>query len=273
MAGDWIKLRSNLWDDPRIARVCDLLDCTEASVIGGLYWLWATADQHTETGVMPGLTLRQVDRKTGIPGFGQALCDIGWLADHPDGVRISRFEEHNGASAKRRCSDAQRKANSRSVSADEADTTRTDAGQNTDEMRRIAELEKEKRREEKNNDIEPSALVDEAAPPRPSPCPTDRIIALYHEHLPMLSRVEVVNDARRRSISARWREVISDPDIRKAQDPREAALEFFAWFFGHVATSTFLTGKSKDWRADIDFLMTPTKFARVVEGNYHKEHA
>ena len=119
----------------------------------------------------------------------------------------------------------------------------------------------------------PTVLVDEAAPPPRNPCPTDRIIALYHEHLPMLSRVEVINDARRRSISARWKEVVSDPDIRKAQDPREAALEFFAWFFGHVATSPFLTGKSKDWRADIDFLMTPTKFARVVEGSYHKEHA
>lgn len=149
MAGDWIKMRSNLWDDPRIARVCDLLDCTEASVVGGLYWLWATADQHTEDGVMPGLTLRQIDRKTGIPGFGQALCDIGWLADHPEGIRITRFEEHNGVSAKRRCSDAQRKAAVRNVSASDADNVRTDDGQDTDEKRRSAELEKEKRREEK----------------------------------------------------------------------------------------------------------------------------
>ncbi len=147
MAGDWIKMRGNLWDDPRVARLCDITDQPEAAIVGGLYWLWATADQHTEDGIMPGLTLRAIDRKTGIPGFGQGLCDIGWLADHPEGVRIVNFEEHNGQSAKRRCTDAQRKANSRSVSASEADNARTDCGRDEDEKRRTAELEK--RREEK----------------------------------------------------------------------------------------------------------------------------
>lgn len=149
MAGDWIKMRGNLWDDPRVARLCDITDQPEAAIVGGLYWLWATADQHTEDGVMPGLTLRAIDRKTGISGFGQGLCEIGWLEDHPDGVRIVNFEEHNGQSAKRRCTDAQRKANIRSVSALDADKKRTDDGSDADEKRRSAELEKEKRREEK----------------------------------------------------------------------------------------------------------------------------
>jgi hypothetical protein len=118
MAGDWIKMRGNLWDDPRVASICDATDQTEATVIGGLYWLWATADQHTESGVMLGLSLRQIDRKTGIQGFGQALCDVGWLADHPEGVRITRFEEHNGTSAKKRCQTAKRVAEFRSGNAD-----------------------------------------------------------------------------------------------------------------------------------------------------------
>jgi hypothetical protein len=129
MAGDWIKMRGNLWDDPRVGAIVDATDTAEAAVIGGLYWLWATADQHTEDGVLPGLSLARIDRKTGVSGFAQALCDIGWLADHPEGVRIVRFDDHNGQSAKRRCTDAQRKANSRTLSASDADTTRTDAGQ------------------------------------------------------------------------------------------------------------------------------------------------
>ena len=93
MAGDWIKMRGNLWDDPRVAKICDLTNSGEAAVVGGLYWLWATADQHSEDGVMPGLTLRSIDRKTGIAGFGAALVAIEWLADHPEGVRIVRFDE------------------------------------------------------------------------------------------------------------------------------------------------------------------------------------
>lgn len=115
MAGDWIKMRSNLWDDPRVAMMCDLTDACEATIVGGLYWLWATADQHSEDGIMPGLTIRAIDRKTGIAGFGDALMSAGWLADHTEGVRIVRFEEHNGKSAKRRCSESVRKISARNA--------------------------------------------------------------------------------------------------------------------------------------------------------------
>lgn len=129
MAGDWIKLRGNLWDDPRIAAICDACECGEASAIGALYWLWATADQHTEDGLMPGLTVRQIDRKTGVAGFGEALVAIGWIECGEEGIILARFDEHNGASAKRRCADAQRKASIRSVSASDADKARTEEGQ------------------------------------------------------------------------------------------------------------------------------------------------
>lgn len=160
MAGDWIKMRSNLWDDPRVARLVDLTDSSEAAVVGALYWLWATADQHSEDGVMPGLTLRAIDRKTGVSGFGAALVEIGWLADHPEGVRIIRFDEHNGSSAKRRSTDAQRKANVRSLSARDADIVQT-------ECRRDVELEKEIEKEEEQNPPNPPVGGDGPASQKP----------------------------------------------------------------------------------------------------------
>ncbi len=153
MAGDWIKMRGNLWDDPRVSKLCDLTDQSEAAIVGALYWLWAAADQHTEDGLMPGLTLRQIDRKTGVQGFGAALCQIGWLEDNPDGVRIVNFEDHNGTSAKRRCTDAQRKANVRNVSASDADKQRTESGQKTPNIG----AREEKRREEEKTEEAPSA--------------------------------------------------------------------------------------------------------------------
>lgn len=146
MAGDWIKMRNNLWDDPRVSQLCDQTGAIEAAVIGGLYWLWSAADEHTESGHMPGLSVTGIDRKTGIKGLGAALLSIGWITDTPGGITISRFDEHNGSSAKRRAADAQRKANGRSVSASDADNERTERGQDADELRRSAELEK--RREE-----------------------------------------------------------------------------------------------------------------------------
>ena len=167
MAGDWIKMRGNLWDDPRVSKLCDLTDQSEAAIVGALYWLWAAADQHTEDGLMPGLTLRQIDRKTGVQGFGAALCQIGWLEDNPDGVRIVNFEDHNGTSAKRRCTDAQRKANVRNVSASDADKQRTESGQKTPNLG----AREEKRREEKRREEEKAEEAPSAKSPRGTALP------------------------------------------------------------------------------------------------------
>lgn len=150
MAGDWIKMRGNLWDDPRVSSICDATSQPEAMVIGALYWLWATADQHTENGFLPGYSSSSIDRKTGVPGFSAALAAIDWLEEIPGGVEISRFEEHNGASAKRRVVEAQRKANGRRLSASDADTLRTSGGQAADKNRTPCGAREEKRREERN---------------------------------------------------------------------------------------------------------------------------
>ena len=145
MAGDWIKMRCNLWDDPRVAQLCDLTSRGEAEIIGGLYWLWTSADQHSEDGIMPGLSAKSIDRKTGIKGFAAALIEVSWLADHPEGVRIVRFEEHNGRSAKRRCSESVRK-----MSARDADNVRTESGNDAEEAQQSCAPREEKRREEVN---------------------------------------------------------------------------------------------------------------------------
>lgn len=123
MAGEWIKMRTNLWDDPRVSRLCDLVEQPEAMVVGALYWLWSMADEHSEDGLLPGLTLRAIDRKTGVLGIGQSLVQIGWLLESEAGIEVVKFDEHNGVSAKRRCMEAQRKAKSRNVSAPDADNS------------------------------------------------------------------------------------------------------------------------------------------------------
>lgn len=154
MAGDWIKMRGNLWDDPRVAKIVDLTDSSEAAVIGALYWLWATADQHTEDGILPGLTLRAIDRKTGVKGFADALCAIEWLADHPEGVRIIDFEKHNGSSAKKRCQTAKRVAN---FAAANAPSPKAKPDTNAASVSSALARE-EKRREDKKEDKQPSVV-------------------------------------------------------------------------------------------------------------------
>ena len=53
-----------------------------------------------------------------------------------------------------------------------------------------------------------------------------------------------------------------------------AVLAWFADFFGHINKSKFLTGKvnSKDGRAfaaDLEWILKPSNFAKIVEGKYH----
>ena len=101
-------MRSNLWDDPRIAKICDITNKPEREVIGGLYWIWSMADDQSTDGRLEGLSLGAIDRKTGLKGLGAALVKIGWILESEDGVEIARFDEHNGASAKRRSTEAKR---------------------------------------------------------------------------------------------------------------------------------------------------------------------
>lgn len=138
MAGDWIKMRSNLWDDPRVTRMVDVTDSSEAAVIGALYWLWATADQHSSDGWMPGMTLRQIDRKTGVAGMGEALKAVGWIELAEDGITLSRFTEHNGTSAKSRGETARRVQEHRKRACNEKVVT---------DPEQVRYLEKEKEKE------------------------------------------------------------------------------------------------------------------------------
>lgn len=280
MAGDWIKMRSNLWDDPRISRLVDETNSCETMIVGALYWLWATADQHSADGAMPGMTLRTINRKTGVEGLGEALVAIGWLKEYDAGVCLVRFDEHNGESAKRRCVDAKRKANVRNLS----DKTRTHDGQDAEVLRRISELEKEKRREELTPTTpdgvvvasragdQPPANDDDgafkltgtpASGPARKECPHEKIIELYHEILPQCPPVRTWTTTRRTNLRARWNE-----------DPQRQDLAYWRRLFEYVGTCDFLVGRAavhagrSPFIADLEWITRLSNFTKIREARY-----
>jgi len=102
MAGDWIKMRADLRDDPAVFRLAEVLGLDELHVIGSLFCFWAWADKHTVDGHVDGATSRLVDKVSMVHGFADALVLVGWLKLDERGIQIPNFERHNGQSAKDR---------------------------------------------------------------------------------------------------------------------------------------------------------------------------
>jgi hypothetical protein len=98
---------------------------------------------------------------------------------------------------------------------------------------------------------------------RVPPCPYTEIVAAFHKRLPMLPSIVVLEASRKGPLRTRWAEVCSAERF-----DRDAGLAWFDKFFRTVSRSAFLTGKTKAWKASFDWLIKPTNFAKVVEGNY-----
>ena len=108
-------------------------------------------------------------------------------------------------------------------------------------------------------------------------CPSADIVALYHELMPLNPRVKVLNDTRKKAIRARWKEAALLTSKPFGYSNRQEGLAAWREFFEVCAESDFLTGKAPaqpgrpSFVADIDFLMSPTGFARCLENKYHRE--
>lgn len=102
------------------------------------------------------------------------------------------------------------------------------------------------------------------APAGPPPCPQQEVIRLYHELLPMCPPVRDWHETRQGMLRARWR-----------AKPKHQSLDFWRQYFEHVSGSPFLTGQTEGrgdrppFCADLEWLVKPTNFAKVIEGKYH----
>ena len=164
MAGDWIQKDTNLRDKPEFIRLvdlaCDLKEfqelpgwAVESTIEGLLMQLWSWVDTSTDDGHFPKLTARSIARKLGgTEGFWCCVADptVNWVNIDETGVSIPGYEKRFSQSAKRRITDARRKASARvpqpvrKASTSCPQNVRTDADKN----RTQCGAKEEKRREE-----------------------------------------------------------------------------------------------------------------------------
>ncbi len=121
-----------------------------------------------------------------------------------------------------------------------------------------------------NQEVKPvnkPITVDDAKTASPTlRCPHQEIIDLYHEILPMGTKVRIWNSTRSKDLKTRWRE-----------SPKHQSINFWKGLFEYCAQSPFLTGQippsngHTQFVIAFDWIIKPTNFAKIIEGRFHRE--
>lgn len=118
MQADWIKMRTDLYRDPKVIGMADRLmqgggqlarhvnqfcqrdmavtrNVTRCAVVGGLVAVWGVL-RHRGTRVgddllVPNCSDAVLDDIADVPGFGEAMCSVGWAVETEDGVILPKF--------------------------------------------------------------------------------------------------------------------------------------------------------------------------------------
>ena len=104
-------------------------------------------------------------------------------------------------------------------------------------------------------------------------CDTQSLVDLYHDTLPELPMVRLMNDNRRKAISAFWRFVLTSKksDGTPRATNAEEAMAWIRGYFGRARDNDFLMGRGhkapghEGWQCDFDFLLTEKGKKQVIE--------
>lgn len=136
--------------------------------------------------------------------------------------------------------------------------TRTDIDTDTEDNSPNGESSPESQNPAETGDL----LGDSGDLPRVPNCPVKRIVDAYNRRLPMLAQVRELPEQTAKMIRARWR-----------SDPARQSLGWWEDFFDYVGKCPFLIGEKTDFQADLLWLVKPTNFAKVINGNYEARSA
>lgn len=123
MAGDWIKMRTDLYRDPKVCMMADALLSGEGELaryvnqhcqrdmtvtrnvmrnvtVGALVSVWGVMRVRGKAEgsdlVCRSVGLGVIDDIADLPGFGAAMALVGWVVETPEGLVFPRFfDDHN----------------------------------------------------------------------------------------------------------------------------------------------------------------------------------
>jgi hypothetical protein len=125
--------------------------------------------------------------------------------------------------------------------------------------------------QKQEQEIEPNGSVGSAD--RLPRCDTQSVVDLYHEVLPELPAVRLMNDQRRKAVSSLWKFVLTsrrgDGERRATTAPE--AMDWIRGYFTRARDNDFLMGRGykapghEGWQCDFDFLLSEKGKKHVIE--------
>jgi len=135
-------------------------------------------------------------------------------------------------------------------------------------LRPEAEVEAEQEKRSKEKEI--------PSPSRPLVrTPHEKVLKLWSELRPECPQPSIWTPARKRYLSARWK----DLSVAEGWRSEEDGLRYFARLFRYCGKSPFLMGKTRaregkpPFELDLPWLIRPENMLKVIEGFYHRETA
>ena len=102
-----------------------------------------------------------------------------------------------------------------------------------------------------------------------APVPVQQVLQTYNDVLGgRLPNAQLLNDKRKRVIAGRWKEMLNsqDPSGKVRFTDTVSGLAWFAKFFAKVALNPHWLGENdRGWRADLDWILKPDNFLRILE--------
>lgn len=179
MAADWIKMRSDIYRDPKVSVIAEALMQRDSQLsryvsqmcqrdmtvtrnvmrnvtVGALVSIWGVMRQRgkrcDDDLFCDGVTVAVLDDIADLPGIGDAMCAAGWVVEDGEGIRFPNFfEGYNVDPAEKNASsNAERQRRYRERKAAEKSPPESEEPRNAGDATRCVTVthREEKRREE-----------------------------------------------------------------------------------------------------------------------------
>jgi hypothetical protein len=260
MAGDWIPMRLDLYEDPAVAYMAERLGQREEVVVGFLHRVWAWASRQSQDGCVYCVTMMSMGRVTSLPNFPELMAEAGWLESGTDEVgrpfiRFPNWDRWMGESAKKRLSASRRKQKERVTQMSQevvtnvtqvCDKSVTNVTRSCDKSVTTVQESREEKKEDSKSES------DKSDPPADKPCDGEVVLGEWNQQMGQTCRW---TPKRQKAFRERWK----SPAWRESWQDAVA----------RAAASDFCRGvNDRGWLADFEWFLKPDTVTKLLEGKY-----